>query len=121
MIRGQAQGTHAAARVMLCLAAPPVRHRALLPDAYSEVMRRVRVLVTLRNELAARGVITGGMVSTRLQATLALPGGPTVTCRGGWLSWPVPGPGRHVGSACAVHWADDLVGATDRLTSRADS
>ena len=121
MSRGQVPGTRPAAGVMLCPAAPPANRRALLPDAYSEVMRRVRVLAALREELAAQGVTTGGMVATRLQATLALPGGPSVTCRGGWLSWPVPGPGHHVGSASAVHWADDLGGATGRLTSRADS
>lgn len=121
MSRGQALGTCPAAGGMPCPAAPPADYRALLPDAYSEVMRRVRVLAALREELAAEGVITGGMVATRFQATLALPGGPTVTCRGGWLSWPVPGSCRHVGSVCAVHWADDLAGATGRLTSRADS
>ena len=121
MSRSQAPDTCRAAGALLSPAAASADNRALWPDAYSEAMQRVRVLAALRKELAARGVTTGGMVATRLQATLALPDGPTVTCRGGWLTWPVPGPGHHVGSACAVHWADDLAGATGRLTSRADS
>lgn len=88
MSRGQAPGTHSAIGATRGPAAPPVNRRALLPGAHSEVMRRVRVLAALREELAAQGVTTGGMAATRLQATLNLPGGPTVTCRGGWLSWP---------------------------------
>jgi hypothetical protein len=121
MSRGQAPVTCPAAGAMPCPAASPADCRALWPDAYSEVMRRMRVLAALREELAAQGVTTDGMVATRLQATLNLPGGPTVTCRGGWLSWPAPGPGSHVGAAYEVHWADDLAGATGRLTNRSDS
>ena len=116
---GQVSGTRPAVGVIPGSAAPRANHATLLTGTYPEVMRRVRVLAALRAELAVLGVATGGMVATRLQATLDLPGGPTVTCRGGWLSWPVPGPGRNVGSACAVHWAGDLAGATGRLTRRA--
>ena len=108
------------ARPAVGVAAPGANHATLLPDAYLEVIRRARVLAELRAELTALGVATGGMVVTRLQATLDLPGGPTVTCRGGWLSWPVPGSGRNLGSACAVHWAGDLAGVTGRLTRRVD-
>jgi hypothetical protein len=114
---GQVPGiSSAVVGVMPCPAASPVTHGALLSDAYLGVMWRVRVLAALRAELAAHGVTTGGMVATRLQATLDLPGGRTVTCRGGWLSWSVPDPDRKAGSACAVHWAGDLAGATGRLT-----
>ena len=121
MSRDQAAGASPAAGAMPCPAASPADHRTLLPEPYSEVMRRVRVLAALREELAAQGVATDGMVASRLQATLNLPGGPSVTCRGGWLSWPAPGPSSHVGAAYEVHWADDLAGATGRLTNRADS
>jgi hypothetical protein len=102
-------------------AAPPVTHGVLLPDAYLGVMQRVRMLAALRAELADRGVTPGCMLATRLQATLDLPGGPTVTCRDGWLSWPAPPPGRNAGSAYAVHWAADLAGAASRLTHAADA
>ena len=119
MSRGQVPGTRPAVGVIPGSAAPRANHAALLPDAYPEVMHRVRVLAALRAELAALGVITGGMVATRLQATLDLPGGPNVACRGGWLSWPVPSSGRDRGAVCAVHWAGDLPGATARLTRRA--
>lgn len=115
---GQVSDTGPTVGVVPGSAAPRANHAALLPDAYPEVMRRVRVLAALRSELAVLGVATGGMVATRLQATLDLPGGPAVTCRGGWLSWPVPGSGRNLSSACAVHWPGDLAGATGRLTRR---
>ncbi len=118
MSRSQVPGTRPTIGVASGSAAAPVNHQALLPDAYSGVMRRVRVLAALREELAAQGVTTGGVVATRLQATLDLPGVLTVTCRGGWLSWPVPSSGRNIGSACGVHWAGDLAGATGRLTRR---
>lgn len=76
-----------------------------------------QVLAGLRTELAAHGVATGAMVATRLQATLALPGRPAITCRGGWITWPEQTPTRGSPPAWAVHWAGDLAGATGRLAS----
>jgi predicted transcriptional regulator len=92
---------------------------SLVPSAagWPGPMRPVQVLAGLRAELAARGVTTGGMVATRLQATLGLPGGPAITCRGGWLTWPAHDPACADPSAWAVHWAGDLAGATGRLAS----
>jgi hypothetical protein len=98
-------------------AAAPVTGGTPLPDACLRKLGPVRVLAGLRAELAARGLTPGGMVATRLQATLDLPGGLTVTCRGGWLSWPAPAPG---GSAHAVHWVGDMAGAAGRLARAAD-
>jgi hypothetical protein len=76
-----------------------------------------QVLAGLRTELAAQGVATGGIVATRLQATLGRTDGPAITCRAGWLSWPEQSPARDGPSAWAVHWAGDLAGATGRLAS----
>lgn len=111
---GQPPGTGPALGVMPWLAAPAAGHATPL-DAYLGVMRQVQVLAGLRAELAARGSATGGMVATRLQATLNLPGGPAITCRGGWLCWPAPDPADSGGPVCAVHPASDPAGAADRL------
>lgn len=85
--------------------------------AWPQPPQPAQILARLRTELAAQGVATGGVVATRLQATLARPDGPAITCRGGWLSWPEQSPARDGPPAWAVHWAGDLAGATGRLAS----
>ena len=97
-------------------AAPAATRWPPLPAGCLAAVPPVRVLAALRTELAAHGIATTGMTATRLQATLRLPGGRTVRCQGGWLSWPEQGHDGDGGSACAVHWVGDLVGASDRLT-----
>jgi predicted transcriptional regulator len=111
-------------RVVLACAPDPVAVLRLAGPApglsgagWPGSMPPAQVLDGLRTELAAQGVTTGGMVATRLQATLSLPDGPAITCRAGWLSWPEQSPARGSPPAWAVHWAGDLAGATGRLAS----
>jgi hypothetical protein len=74
-----------------------------------------RALAALLAELAACGVPVTGMIITRLQGTLTLPGGPVVCYCCGWLVWPTDRSSHRGRPLNALHSAHDPAGAARRL------
>lgn len=72
-------------------------------------------LVTLLQELTARGLPPIGMSLSRLQGTLTLPGGLAVRYACGWLGWPTGRTSRRGRALHALHDAHDAAGAARRL------
>jgi predicted transcriptional regulator len=121
-LTGAAPDRPAAATAVGCaerdsgLAAATLMPQAPLQAEGTEEMSPVRALDTVRRQLTAYGIGARGLLATRFQATLDLYGGRTITCRDGWLFWPAQNPDGPGGCVWAVHWADDLAGAIERLT-----
>ena len=72
-------------------------------------------LLALLGELAACGLPVTGMNLTRLQGTLTLPGGLTVSYCCGWLAWPAGRPSGRGRPLHTLHNAHDPAGAARRL------
>jgi hypothetical protein len=72
-------------------------------------------LTALLGELNACGLHATGMVITRLQGTLTLPGGVTVQCCSGWLVWSTGRASRQGRPLHTLHSVHDPSGAARRL------
>lgn len=103
------------------MACPGAGGEVAWPRRVVHVGVRRQTLRVLHDELAACGLPLTGMLLTRLQAVLMLPGGLVVRCWGSWLIWPAGRPSVCGRPLHTIHPTADPAGAARRLAQASGS